>query len=1062
MNKIEVKIIALSMVGMGFFYQLPNVFSQANPSQTFINPVIPGDHPDCTVSKIGNDFYTTGSSFNPTPVIYHSTDLVHWEAIAQPVKASWSIYGDVPGGGCWGGHIVYYDNKYWDFFSRANTMYYVTAEKPEGPWSMPTEIMNPSQLNYGLGYDNSIFIDDDGKWYLVVKNGQPNNGIVELGNDGQPTGVVYNLNWLNPAPDYPYSWAEGPVIWKYNGYYYYSFARDLAGGQKVMRSVTLTESESSWEMLGDFFNENDPQKAGSLFTSPNHSSNVIMLADSTSWIIHPLYAKGEWKGQGRQGLLNQVHYDLNGRPVADYPVNKYFTAPKLPSSGIPWMVPKSDFFTSETLNPEWSLLGYTLEDTYSLTDRTGWLRLSPKSSTKANTVIKNDGEHNYSLITRLEFNAKSPGDGAGLRIMRGDETSFVELLITRNEYNHKVIAFSFDNSKFEVENTLGNTLWLKIIRVNHMISGYFSHNSQEWFQVGQSFNISSIDSYSDFVTFTGTRQGLYVKGNEDAYFDLYIYRDAYTPMMAECPANQFGTYRASSTQGVNVLDSIHHNDWVLYAGVEFGNREYGKAADSVQFVASSETSGGNVEVWLDSIDTGTLIGYGNINPTGGWGTFNTFSAKVTQTTGRHDVYLRFKGSPTGRIFQLAWVKFISKNAPRYISSATTSDSTIAIKLDKPIIQPTLPTGFIVSLNGIETDSIAQIKLESSDSSLISVTLKKIIKNTDTIRISYHEGTIKTYDGLELVSFADNIVENLLPGSAPRIIMLQSNLNGDSVMMKFNKKMKSPSAYASEFKIFTDLVDNPLNSVNLKNNDSNTFVFALNQKIYYENIVTLDYTGTEVKSTDDGVLNKFTSLPVTNFASGYPPVIKSSVIRKTGSIYNIIVLKFDRPLADVSSQKDFFTLTLNGLAATIKTFKGNYDSIRFTISPSVVYGDAVKLSYSGGSVASIHNGLLASFTDYLIPNEIPVSIKIEEAELNRAIEVYPNPNNSHTFYYHINQSVIQRNIKLQVINTSGIILYEQVISSSDGHFELSDKMSKGLYFFKFTYEGSVITKSIIIQ
>jgi uncharacterized repeat protein (TIGR02059 family) len=408
------------------------------------------------------------------------------------------------------------------------------------------------------------------------------------------------------------------------------------------------------------------------------------------------------------------------------------------------------------------------------------------------------------------------------------------------------------------------------------------------------------------------------------------------------------------------------------------------------------------------------------------------------------------------------VKFISKNAPRYISSATTSDSTIAIKLDKPIIQPTLPTGFIVSLNGIETDSIAQIKLESSDSSLISVTLKKIIKNTDTIRISYHEGTIKTYDGLELVSFADNIVENLLPGSAPRIIMLQSNLNGDSVMMKFNKKMKSPSAYASEFKIFTDLVDNPLNSVNLKNNDSNTFVFALNQKIYYENIVTLDYTGTEVKSTDDGVLNKFTSLPVTNFASGYPPVIKSSVIRKTGSIYNIIVLKFDRPLADVSSQKDFFTLTINGLAATIKTLKGNYDSIRFTISPAVLYGDDVRLSYSGGSVSSIYSGLLASFTDYLIPNEIPVSIKIEEAELNRAIEVYPNPNNSHTFYYHINQSVIQRNIKLQVINTSGIILYEQVISSSDGHFELSDKMSKGLYFFKFTYEGSVITKSIIIQ
>jgi hypothetical protein len=37
---------------------------------TYMNPVIPGDHPDFTVTRVGRDFYTTGSSFNPTPVIY--------------------------------------------------------------------------------------------------------------------------------------------------------------------------------------------------------------------------------------------------------------------------------------------------------------------------------------------------------------------------------------------------------------------------------------------------------------------------------------------------------------------------------------------------------------------------------------------------------------------------------------------------------------------------------------------------------------------------------------------------------------------------------------------------------------------------------------------------------------------------------------------------------------------------------------------------------------------------------------------------------------------------------
>lgn len=178
----------------GAFLLLQIIYGQSPSFSTYTNAVIPGDHADCTITKVGNDFYTTGSSFNPTPVIYHSTDLVHWEAISQPVSATWWNYGDNAGGGCWGGHVVYYKGMWWDYFSRANVMYFVKAKDPKGPWETPVRVNDPSTLPYGLGYDNSIFFDDDNKWYLIVKNGQPNNGIVELGDDGQPTGVVYNLN----------------------------------------------------------------------------------------------------------------------------------------------------------------------------------------------------------------------------------------------------------------------------------------------------------------------------------------------------------------------------------------------------------------------------------------------------------------------------------------------------------------------------------------------------------------------------------------------------------------------------------------------------------------------------------------------------------------------------------------------------------------------------------------------------------------------------------------------------------------------------------------------------
>lgn len=625
---------------------------------TYMNPVIPGDHPDPTLTKVGKDFYTTGSSFSATPVIYHSTDLVHWEAIAQPVSASWSSYGKNPGEGCWGGHLVHYGNKYWNFFGHPATMYFVTADKPEGPWSTPKAMNCPTSVP-GLGMDNSIFIDDDGSWYLLVKNGQENNWILQLGADGQPKGKILDLRWINPAPDYPFGWAEGPVMWKYKGYYYYSFAINAGGGQKVFRSKQLTADKTSWENLGDFFNESDPKKSQALFMGSNHCSPVIMLDDSTSWVIYHSYltaGNGEWQGIGRQGLLSRVRYNSAGKPVADYPINEPLIAPKLPSGGIPWMVPHSDFFDSGKLNPEWSLLGYSPTIPYSLTARPGWLRLSPKN--QQNTLIKTDAEHNYSLVTRLDFNPKATTDEAGIRIITGLQTVSANLYSSTNSAGEKVIRFTFGTTAYEVPNTSGNIVWLKLLRVNHILFAYSSTNGFNWTAVGQSIDVKTMDiQQADYNAWTGNRQGLYVKGSA-ADFDLYIYRDAYTSILAECPANQFGTTRSASASGVSILDQIHIGDWAMYAGVEFGDMNYPIHLVSFEAAASSVNSSGIIEVWLDSLQTGQKIAECPITSTGSLSTYKTFKVDVPEITDKHDVYLKFKGDGTAKLFQLKSFRFI--------------------------------------------------------------------------------------------------------------------------------------------------------------------------------------------------------------------------------------------------------------------------------------------------------------------------------------------------------------------------------------------------------------------
>ncbi|MCX7797168.1 MAG: family 43 glycosylhydrolase [Melioribacter sp.] len=632
-----------------------SILSQSVSFKTYLNPVIPGDHPDPTLTRVGKYFYTSGSSFNPTPKIYRSTDLVHWEVISQPVSASWSEYGDSPGGGIWGGHMVYYKGKYWHFFGRGGgSMYFVTAENPEGPWSFPTRMRVPPNMPAGLGVDNSIFIDEDtGKWYLLTKAGQPNNHIVELGDDGQPTGKVLDLTWLNPSP-FPFGWAEGPVMWKYKGYYYYSFAQHLVGAQYVMRSDTLTDDKSKWTIIST----NIFKGPRYFYNTPNHISPAVMLDDSTSWVIaHSYHGNSDWYAQGRQGLLCQVKYNEQGFPEIQYPQNDGVPAPNLPSSGIPWTVPKSDFFDSKKLHPEWSFLGYTPSNTYSLSERPGWLRLSPKSSTKPNTVVKNDGEHNYSLITKLDFEPENSSHEAGLWIINGPQTLSVKVYSTINSSGKKVFAFSFNRTYYEVENNIGNIAWLKLIRDEHLMSAFYSADGVNWEQIGQTIDATAIDrEQTQFNNFTGNRQGLYVSGKH-AYFDLYIYRDAYTKITAQNAANRMGVSIAG-----NYLYNINNNDWAMYAGVEFGGKDYNKQPDSIEISASSYTAGGIIEVWLDSIDTGKKIAVCKIENTGGWSNYRIFKAKVDSTvSGNHDVYLKFIGPGTDQLFRISWLKFLSAN-----------------------------------------------------------------------------------------------------------------------------------------------------------------------------------------------------------------------------------------------------------------------------------------------------------------------------------------------------------------------------------------------------------------
>jgi acyl dehydratase len=269
-------------------------------------------------------------------------------------------------------------------------------------------------------------------------------------------------------------------------------------------------------------------------------------------------------------------------------------------------------------------------------------------------------------MTRVDFRPTGTGDQAGIWIFNGLQTLDARLYSSVDGAGNKVVGLSYKTYRYEVANppTVGDTVvWLKLVRVNHSLTGFCSADGYQWTSVG-GIDVADMDGLQpDYNAWTGNRQGLFVQG-KPADFDFYIYRDAYTPILAECPANQYGTAVAVQHPGPNSLGDIHDKDWALYAGVEFGNQEYPRRPDSLEITASCAFSGGVVEAWLDAIDTGTKIAECTISNTGDWSTYRTFTTGVlAPVTGTHDLYLRFRGTDPGNLFLLRWLMFLDGSGP---------------------------------------------------------------------------------------------------------------------------------------------------------------------------------------------------------------------------------------------------------------------------------------------------------------------------------------------------------------------------------------------------------------
>jgi xylan 1,4-beta-xylosidase len=643
-------LIVLLLQGMLMFAQTSIVDSAAwyNEVKTYVNPVLPGDHPDPTLIKVGDDFYHCGSSFHFTPYlpIYHSKDLVHWEVISRvvpPSKGKWVT--DRPSAGIWQGAITYFYGSYWIYFS-ANGQWFCKADAPQGPWTDPVQVKtNP--VTGPLGYDNSIFVDDDGKPYMVIKNGQKVNRIQALGRDGQLTDTVINLDWINARLQY--SWAEGPVMCKRNGFYYYFPAGDVSGGQYVLRGTALTSDSTKWERLGEFFKPVTDAHTG--FRRPNHIAAPLQLADGSWWTIGQSYEKyndDDWSGMGRQTALYPVIWE-GDRPWGMAPTTKPIVAPGLPQSDILWRSVQSDYFEKNTLDLCWHFLSKQDEANYSLTAKKGWVRLLPDSG--RTSLVQKETDHYYSAVTKVAFDAADTSTKAGLYLTNGNQKVCARLYSSFDK-SPKII-FTLDTAVRQVPNSLGKTIWLKIERNEHNITGYYSSDGKKWLAVGAPISAVHLDkTQPGYNSWVGTSVGLFAEGRP-ADFDLFVCKDGFSALPAVGYSNYYGITTHTNETGKAVTNTSTHGGWFMISGVELGTT----SPAAIEVVASSKTSG-RLEIWLDDLKNGKRIATIPV-PVTGDNNRKTIRQSLQGITGRHDVFVKFPEGKANAI-HVSSIRFLKK------------------------------------------------------------------------------------------------------------------------------------------------------------------------------------------------------------------------------------------------------------------------------------------------------------------------------------------------------------------------------------------------------------------
>lgn len=471
----------------------------------YLNPIIPGDHPDPTILKDGYDYYMTFSSFFSYPgiVIWHSTDLVNWTPVGPALQK--------PLGAIWAVDLCKHGDRYYVYIpanpgDKGWSIYVVWADDIRGPWS------DPIDMKIGGCIDPGHVVGEDGKRYLFV------NGIrkVRLTDDGlsadgevEPAYSPWHFpdDWIteNFAP-------EGPKLLRYNGWFYLITAVGGTAGPVTGHMVIAARSKSvhgPWEDC-----PHNPLvrtlSAAEPWWSRGHASIVEGPAkengESDWWMVYHGYENG-FRTLGRQPLLEPIEWTKDGwfRALGG-DLSKPMAKPKGGKAG-PAGFALSDDFSQNRFGTQWSFHDPAADEMQRVHYEAKALRLEARGATPADSAPLTCpvGDRAYEAEITLDLDGQAEG---GLLLFYNHK-AFVGIGFTPEEM--KTWQYAEEQAWQRMRMATGSVR-IRVTNDENVITWHYSHDAgKTWIRHPTRMEVSGLN-HNVFGGFLSLKIGIYSVG----------------------------------------------------------------------------------------------------------------------------------------------------------------------------------------------------------------------------------------------------------------------------------------------------------------------------------------------------------------------------------------------------------------------------------------------------------------------------------------------------------------------------------------------------------------------